>query len=164
MPEAGILDDAFLDDRTRLRASDAVAALLILENGDYLLQERDAIPGIWFPGHWGLFGGSIEPGESLIEALVRELAEELDLPPSSSVESFTSFEYDLSAMGQGKVFRHYFVRAVSEAERAVLTLHEGMQMRGFSSREIFSGLKVTPYDAFVLWLHASQERLRWSPA
>lgn len=53
--------------------------------GRFLLQLRDDIPGIAYPGRWSLFGGGVEPGETLRAAAVREIAEEtgLALPPAS---------------------------------------------------------------------------------
>ena len=44
--------------------------------GRVLMQLRDDRPGIAAPGHWGLFGGGVEPGEDLVEAAVREFREE----------------------------------------------------------------------------------------
>lgn len=57
--------------------------------GRVLLQLRDGAPGDavpWaYPGLWSLFGGGVEPGETLREAAVRELAEETGLtaPPET---------------------------------------------------------------------------------
>ena len=53
----------------------------IRRSGWYLLQLRDETPGIYYPGHWGLFGGQIEPGETPAQGLVRELGEELNWVP-----------------------------------------------------------------------------------
>ena len=51
--------------------------------GRVLLQLRDGTPGddaAWsYPGLWSLFGGGVEPGESLRAAAQRELAEETGL-------------------------------------------------------------------------------------
>ena len=58
-------------------AQDAVAGIIVLEDGRYLMQLRDDIPGIFYPDHWGLFGGAIEKDEDFEEALIRELGEEL---------------------------------------------------------------------------------------
>lgn len=52
------------------------AAVLIGTCGRYLLQRRDDIPNILFPGMIGLFGGHIEGEESAHEAVRREVAEE----------------------------------------------------------------------------------------
>ena len=47
----------------------ATAAILVLEDGRYLLQLRDNIPEIWYPDHWGPFGGGVNPGEDEIAAM-----------------------------------------------------------------------------------------------
>lgn len=44
--------------------------------GHFLMQLRDDIVGIAGPGQWSLFGGAVEPGETLIGAAIREFAEE----------------------------------------------------------------------------------------
>ena len=58
---------------------EVVAVFLRANNGSYLLQLRDDNPSIEFPGHWGLFGGTIENGESPCEAASRELEEEIEI-------------------------------------------------------------------------------------
>ena len=59
-----------------------VALAVLLVNGRYLLQLRDNKPAIDNPGVWGLFGGSVEPGETAAAAISRELAEELCIHPT----------------------------------------------------------------------------------
>lgn len=51
--------------------------------GRFLFQLRDDIPGILYPGMIGLFGGHLEPGETALEGVCREVREELGvaLPP-----------------------------------------------------------------------------------
>lgn len=39
-------------------------------------------------------------------------------------------------------------------------LHEGVEFRAFSAGEILSQPRVTPYDAFAIWLHCRRERFR----
>jgi 8-oxo-dGTP pyrophosphatase MutT (NUDIX family) len=59
-------------------------AIAILYQGDRVLfQLRDRKPNIIFPGHWGLFGGHLEPGESPEVAVYRELQEEIGLHASN---------------------------------------------------------------------------------
>jgi nucleoside triphosphatase len=65
-------------DPTRAPARVIVVGVLRNERGDYLLCRMPRDRGV-FPGEWGLPGGGVEPGETLEEALRREIREELGL-------------------------------------------------------------------------------------
>ncbi|HEY9764217.1 MAG TPA: NUDIX hydrolase [Trichocoleus sp.] len=54
-----------------------VAIAILYQNDQFLLQLRDNIPGIFFPGYWAFFGGHLEPGEDPLTAVYRELEEEI---------------------------------------------------------------------------------------
>jgi hypothetical protein len=54
---APMLPKHFLTDESPLQTGDAVAAIIVVEDGRYLLQLRDDIPRIFYPGFWGCFGG-----------------------------------------------------------------------------------------------------------
>ena len=61
-------------------------AILVLLNGDgrVLLQDRgDDAPA--YPGQWGLFGGAVELGETVWQALLREAMEELRHDASNAI-------------------------------------------------------------------------------
>ena len=58
---------------------EVVSVFLRSEENLYLMQLRDDEPSIVFPGHWGLFGGTIEIGESTCQAASRELKEEIGI-------------------------------------------------------------------------------------
>ena len=148
----------FLTDKRPLRSDDAAAAIVVTEDGRYLLQLRDDIPGIFYPGHWGCFGGAIGRGETPLQALRRELAEELEFS-SDAGEEFVSFDFDLTRIGQGRKFRAYFEFVVSAERIARFVLHEGAAMRTFTADELFALSNVTPYDSFALWLHVARSRL-----
>ena len=54
--------------------------LAVLTVGDgYALQLRDDRPDVASPGHWALFGGAVQDGETAMEAIRREVGEELGL-------------------------------------------------------------------------------------
>ena len=58
-----------------------VALAMLQHEGRWLLQLRDENPRIVAPGCWGLFGGHLEPGETALIALRRELNEEIGWCP-----------------------------------------------------------------------------------
>lgn len=152
-------DQAFLSDESRLWASDAVCILITID-GKYLMQFRDPIRGIFFPGHWGLFGGGIDPGEDEDTALVRELEEELGwtLPPGRA-ERFSRVDLDLTCSGIGKLKRIIFELKVTQAEADKFVLGEGREMRAFTAAEILTHPRVVPYDRWAIWLHGNRGRI-----
>jgi 8-oxo-dGTP diphosphatase len=56
-------------------------AVVVLRDatGRIALQLRDDSPDVAYGGHWGLFGGWLEPGETPLCAAIREIAEELSI-------------------------------------------------------------------------------------
>lgn len=144
----------------RLHPRDAVAAIIVVPRRGYLMQLRDSRPDIFFPGHWGLFGGAIEPGESEENALRRELLEELqlDLPPGSPTY-VSRLDFDWNRPGCVKNTRAFFEVTVPSEQIGSLILQEGAGMRIFAPDEALRLTPVTPYDAFALWLHVHRERI-----
>jgi 8-oxo-dGTP diphosphatase len=69
-------------------------AILVDDIGRFLLQQRDNIPGILFPGKVGLFGGHREGSETHLQCVVREIHEETGhfIPPDQ-------FEYLTGYLG-----------------------------------------------------------------
>jgi 8-oxo-dGTP pyrophosphatase MutT (NUDIX family) len=107
-----------------------VVSVFLRSNDDlYLLQLRDDIPLIDFPGNWGLFGGTIEPGESPREAAYRELKEEICYTPEEihEVSQYVRGNYHINVC-----------YAKVECPISALGLHEGSDLGMFSIEEILS--------------------------
>ena len=153
-------DDPRLDLSAPLRPGNAVAAVIVVE-GQYLLQLRDAKHGIFFPAHWGCFGGGVEPGETAEQALARELEEELGARiGTGDMHYFSRFEFGLDFAGLDPIWRIFYEIAISKEQMAGLTLGEGSDMRLFPAAAILTHqIPLTPYDAFALWLHINRSRL-----
>lgn len=133
--------------------SGAVAAILTIPDGHYLLQLRDDKPGVWDPGCWGCFGGSIDERESPDLALRRELKEELELCAALQFRYFTQIAWDYGRWGKGLKLRYYFEVAIGADALAQIILHEGQAYRVFSAEEILCEPKLTAYDSHALRMH-----------
>jgi 8-oxo-dGTP diphosphatase len=64
----------------------AVVLAVLFQEGRFLMQLRDDVPNIAYPGHWGLFGGHLEAGETPEVGLKRELIEEINYIPEKPTE------------------------------------------------------------------------------
>jgi 8-oxo-dGTP pyrophosphatase MutT (NUDIX family) len=158
--EGDAADDPRFDRLSPLAPANAVAAILTVE-GAYLLQLRDRKHGIFFPSHWGCFGGAIDPGETVEAALVRELSEELDLDVApQTLRYFTRFDFDVGFAGL-PIWRVFYEIELGRATLSKLTLHEGSRMELIAADALLAGtLPLTPYDAFALWFHINRGRLQ----
>ncbi len=146
-----------LDRQPVLQISNAVGAILIDSEHRYLLQLRDDIPHIWYPNHWGVFGGAVESGESELDALRRELQEELQLS-FTEARLFTRLHFDLRPAGLECYYRSYYEVKLDPAQATGLVLNEGAAMRSLAADEALR-LQLVPYDAFALFLHHQHKRL-----
>ena len=148
-----------LTDNLPLRPSDAVAAIIVLDDGRYLLQLRDDKPGIFFPAHWGLVGGALDDGEAEDEALRREVQEELGVTVGT-YRHLMRFEFDLDSMGIGKFTRSFFEVPLTRDAFKSIRLSEGQSVSALSREEALQVHPMAPYDAFALWWHANQGRVK----
>lgn len=139
----------------RLAISDAVAAIIRTPRSRFLMQLRDTLPNIWYPGSWGCFGGGVDPGEKSTDALRRELREELELELKDAT-LVSRLEFDLRPVGRQCCFRDYYLVELAEKDLAKLVLHEGERMAEFTFEEL-AKIPVTPYDAFALHLFGMSE-------
>jgi 8-oxo-dGTP pyrophosphatase MutT (NUDIX family) len=144
----------------RLHPSDAVAAIILVPAQGYLLQLRDNRPDIFFPDHWGLFGGAIEAGEDEEAALRRELLEEIGFQIAPGAAQYvTRVDFDWNRPGCGWTTRAFYEVTVPSERVASLILCEGAALRVFSPAQVLALPRVTPYDAFGLWLHINRDRI-----
>ncbi|MEB3337395.1 MAG: NUDIX hydrolase [Leptolyngbyaceae bacterium] len=103
--------------------------------GQFLMQLRDDIPGIVYPGYWGLFGGHIEPGETPETAVERELIEEIGYAPPL----LTKFSYHSSP----GVIRHVFQGELT-VDIQSLVLSEGWDLGLLTPEDIRRGSHYSP--------------------
>ena len=134
--------EEYLELQHRLNATSGlgVSAILINNRGQVLLQQRDDNPAIRYPGHWSLFGGSMEDGESPADAAAREVREEIDF----EMRNFGLFREFV----QNNKREFAFVGELS-AELDELTLSEGQGMNVFHPSQLRE-LLIRPDDKETL--------------
>ncbi|MEH2335270.1 NUDIX hydrolase [Nostoc sp.] len=107
-----------------------VAIAILYQKNKFLMQLRDNIPGILYPGYWGLFGGHIEVDETPDLAVKREILEEIGYNLPSFVEFGCYFDE--------RVVRHVF-HAPLLVELNELVLNEGWDMGLLTLEDINQG-------------------------
>jgi 8-oxo-dGTP pyrophosphatase MutT (NUDIX family) len=133
------------------------SAVMVAEDGRYLLQQRDDIPGLHLPGHWGLFGGSLEPGEVPEAGLRRELQEELAFTAGTVEPLAVSIH---AIWPEAPVFRlHFFTVPFRLADLASMVQSEGAGMALFSAAEACRLDPISPWDLCALLFHARRHAL-----
>lgn len=131
------------------------AALLVDEQGRYLMQIRDDVPHILHPGALGLFGGAIEPGEDADAAVRRELDEEIGLVPGD-LRPWRTLWVPLrrpdGALRSGRV--EVFVGAIAADRVPHLDQREGAGRMLIGPRSVLLEGKVAPSARLAVGLHA----------
>ncbi|MGB2924025.1 MAG: NUDIX hydrolase [Limnothrix sp.] len=115
---------------------DIEVAIAILTQGDRLLMQlRDDVPNIIYPGCWGFFGGHLETGETPVQALQREITEEISyaLPAADLFGTYRDTRADGS-----KITRHVFVAPLL-VPLEKLQLNEGWDMALLSKKAAKEG-------------------------
>jgi 8-oxo-dGTP diphosphatase len=107
-----------------------VSIAILYREGQFLLQLRDNIPNILYPGYWGFFGGHVEHDETPEVAMRRELLEEIGYEPPAL------FEFD--SRQEGAVLRHIY-HAPLTVDIQDLTLYEGWDLGMLTPENIRCG-------------------------
>lgn len=107
-----------------------VAIAILHQDNRFLLQLRDDLPHILYPGHWGFFGGHLEPGEDPLTAVHRELQEEIGYT-ASSLQLFDRWECE-------KAIRYVFQGPLTVPVSA-LVLTEGQDLGLCTVEDIYRG-------------------------
>ena len=126
--------------------TDCVAALIVDEDSRLCLQLRDERNDIFFPGLWGLFGGSVESNETPSEALCREIEEELEIE-ISNFEKILTITVDFAHESLKGKKRHFFLVKVTQDQKKNMKLNEGQKFEFFDIKDIPHSKDLAPVDA-----------------
>ncbi|MBF2079081.1 MAG: NUDIX domain-containing protein [Synechococcales cyanobacterium T60_A2020_003] len=107
-----------------------VAIAILHQDNQFLMQLRDNIPTILYPGVWAFFGGHLDPGERPGEGVIRELTEEIGYrPPTMGL--FRVYK-------DAQIIRHVFHGPLTVPIYA-LELNEGWDLGLLSVADIHRG-------------------------
>lgn len=119
-------------------SNNGVGVILVDRRGSLLLQLRDDIEGINWPGILGIVGGAIEEGEAAYDAAVRETQKEIGRTVAR-----------LELIGELPVFRsggslHLFCASAAFPDEDIV-VGEGQGARFFPPEDIQTLEPTTPY-------------------
>ena len=97
----------------KLTPENASAAIIKDEQYNFLFQKRDANKKIFFPNHLGLFGGAKHHNESYIQAVKRELSEEIGFTPKK-IKYFMNLKFDLKKNKKKEVNRFFYICTIKD--------------------------------------------------
>lgn len=114
----------------------SVAIIFETEDNKILLQLRDKNANN-YPEKWGLFGGSVEFKETPIQAIIREIKEELGINLKKG--EFKLFTDIINEGEEYFIFKSKFIWKFEDLE-----LREGKDMGFFSKEEILKLNNIIP--------------------
>ena len=143
----------------KLKSENASAAIIIDKKNNFLLQKRDNKKNIFFPNHIGLFGGAKNYNESYVQALKRELKEEIGFTPQN-INFFMKLSFDFK---NKKILRYVYICKVNVLNKKKINLTEGAGFTILSFFKIKNKLKnknlFVPYNQMALWLYINKNRI-----
>jgi ADP-ribose pyrophosphatase YjhB (NUDIX family) len=120
--------------------------LIVTEDGGLLLHHRDNKPEIPHPDCWAGFGGAVEDGETVEDAVRREVNEETGLHIADPIFLTEAVDHE----GDGRtVSVFYIVGGVSPDD---IDLHEGAGV-GVHRIDDLPDLKMTPFVRRAIYSH-----------
>jgi 8-oxo-dGTP pyrophosphatase MutT (NUDIX family) len=134
------------------------AALLVAPDGRYLMQLRDDKPTILLPGHWALFGGTVDAGETAAAAMRRELIEELEFAAAETT-AFSEMVVELPFAPPRFDRMSFFAVPITERQEQAMVQHEGAGRRLFTPEDLVREPRVAPWDLAAVLMHARRRSL-----
>ncbi|MFA5870404.1 MAG: NUDIX domain-containing protein [Candidatus Paceibacterota bacterium] len=135
-----------------------VSSILISTDNEFILQQRDDKSDIARPGMITNFGGSVEKGEKPINAIIREIQEELSIKLSRQDFQSLGSSIRKSSLDNKEHLTHLFVaRNIKKQE---LILQEGREIVYVGLNKSLDSLNLSPGVKEVLMMFKN-EHSRW---
>lgn len=123
-------------------------ALIVDDDGRIFVQRRSATRKL-FPDCWDVVGGHVEPGESLEDALAREVTEETGWTVSHVLGLVGEYTY-VGNDGIARVETDYLVRVDGDLRRPRLEVGKHTEFRWLAEHEVtLLDENRGPYDGLI---------------
>lgn len=122
----------------------SVGAIIYLKD-KYLIQKRDKKKKIYFPQLYGVFGGGVNLKEKSLEAIKREILEELELKINlDQIKYFLNVSIN-SRHFRNKRSRSYFAVKITKKQFSSINLKEGQSFHLLKIQNV-KKLNFVPWD------------------
>jgi 8-oxo-dGTP diphosphatase len=112
--------------------------LIVTDDSRLVLHHRDDTPAIAHPGCWAGFGGAVEAGETVEEAVRREVLEETGIEVDNPIFLIDDIDFE----GDGRLVSLFYV--IGGIQPSAIQLREGQGIGVFTFSQL-SDLNLTPF-------------------
>jgi 8-oxo-dGTP pyrophosphatase MutT (NUDIX family) len=128
-------DLARLQARAEMEGRQCVVGAVIMNGQQRAFVQKRAVNRRLFPGCWDLVGGHVEAGETLAEALRREIREETGWELSSIVRLIGSFDWEDEQGGKRREL-DFLVQVAGDLEHPQLEWSKNSEFRWIGLAEL----------------------------
>jgi 8-oxo-dGTP diphosphatase len=130
-----VIDPSTLHRQAREDGCEAVVGALVLNPSGEVFVHRRGYDRAFLPGCWDIVGGHVEPGESLVEALRREVEEETGWSVAEDPELIHVADWQL---GQARPHREFdfLVEVAGDLSRPRLEVPKHVEFRWLASGDL----------------------------
>ena len=125
----------------------SVGAILIYKK-NFLLQKRDNLNLIRLPSFWGFFGGEKKKNETYVNAIKREIYEEINL--KIDFKKHITTIYAKNIQDNEILKRYYFVKILNTKDVNKIQLNEGQKYAFFNIEKIINLKKIVEIDLLMI--------------
>ncbi len=111
-----------------------ISVVILKRENKILLHLRDNKPGIAYPNHWSLIGGNVESYETPLEAMKREIKEELGIN-INNLKYFGKIKLPIDEFS-GRKCLVFFYKTNTPIEIKEINLTEGQRIEYFKIDEL----------------------------
>ena len=128
------------------------SAVIICYKNRVLLNLRSNNKNIFYPKHWGCFGGAKNSNERYIDAAIREVYEETNIKVNKKDLIFF-FNLNFTYPHTNKLIkRNFYVLNICNINffKKNFILSEGVNFKFFTKKTFLKIKKIVPYDKFAV--------------